>query len=507
MDRVQELLARIGEADVEGGRRRAQTSSPSPSTAVDAPSGGASAAPLFAAAPRRTKTVFIYSDEDDGEDDGVEGRGAMRPESGVVDVLCDHAIAVSGDALAELQAEAAMTAVGASNEQTSLLDANRDANSFSFEEDVVSGLAGGASAPLAAAKGMRVSEVTAPRLWEGAVAPAASSGLRSGDTDDPFSATDETHSFLRRGLPVAELVLRSRRKRFREMPESGGAVAPPSAKRAAAAAVGESAAEGSAAATELSLHDPHSSSGLLPAPTEGAGNGDGSSLEDASDSREAAVEEELDVYPVYTDDGQMVRALRTRGGYELTLDERDLLEDVAEGEGKDVRGRRAEQGEDAAAAGAEEGTAADDDDPDADIDDVLSARRSGQLASSATAAAADADLPEEWAEAGDWGDLDDLDEEGDEEEAELDEAIVVAVVEQLVRCCEADDLDPQMGVEAARFVCAAKPLLEQLTNETISPTDFVQRVDRDLRRFQRIYRSVYRPRDVPIVIDGAVTDL
>ncbi|KAG5500003.1 hypothetical protein GH5_04143 [Leishmania sp. Ghana 2012 LV757] len=509
MDPVQELIAAVGQADMEGGRRRTQASLLSSSAALDVSSACASAAP-----PRRTKMVFVYSDEDDGEDDGVEGHGAMRPESGVAEVLCDdHAIAVSADALAELQAEAANAAVGTADAQTSLFDASGDGNGFLFEEDVVSGLAGGVSGPSATFGGMRMREVAAPRLWEGAVAPAASSDFRGGGADDPLSATDEAHPFLRRGLPAADFVLRSRRKRFREIPVADGDPAQSSAKNAAATTTaGESVQESPAAAAEPSLHDPHLSSELFPGHPQGAQNSDGSLLDDASDSLEAAVEEEPDVYPVYADDGRTVRALRTRGGYELTLDERDLLECVAEEEEKDARDGHAEQNDGAAAAGAEEGKAADDGDHDAHVDDVLSGPMAGQLASSAAAAAEDGDevagtdLPEQ-AESDELGDFDDFDDEEDEEEAELDEAIIVAVVEQLVCCCKADDLDPQMAVEAARFVGTAKPLLEQLTNEMITPAEFVQRIDRDLRRFQRIYKAVYRPRDSPIVIDGVTTDL
>ncbi|KAG5475180.1 hypothetical protein CUR178_04631 [Leishmania enriettii] len=509
MDPVQELIAAVDQKDMEGGRRRTQASLLSSSAAVEVSSACASAAP-----PRRTKMVFVYSDEDDGEDDGVEGHGAMRAESGVKEVRCDdHAIAVSADALAALQAEAANAAVGTADAPISLFDASGDGNDFSFEEDVVSGLAAGASGPSATFRGMRMREVAAPRLWEGAVAPTATSDFRDGGADDPLSVTDEAHPFLRRGLPAADFVLRSRRKRFREMPAADGDPAQSSANNAAATtAAGESVQESSAAAAEPSLHDPRSSSELFPGHPQGAQNSGGNLLDDASDSLEAAVEEESDVYPVYADDGCTVRALRTRGGYELTLDERDLLEDVAEEE-KDARDGHAEQDDGAAAAGAEEGRAADDGDCDAHMDDVLSGTMAGQLASSAAEAAAedgdevaDADLPEQ-AEADEWGDFDDFDEEEDEEEAELDEAIIVAVVEQLVCCCEASDLDPQMAVEAARFVGTAKPLLEQLTNAVITPAEFVQRVDRDLRRFQRIYKAVYRPRDSPIVVDGVTTDL
>ncbi|TPP54392.1 hypothetical protein CGC21_22755 [Leishmania donovani] len=414
MDPVQELIAGVGLSDLEGGHRPAQASSSASSTALDPSSAPAPASPPAAAPPRRTKMVFLYSDEDavDGDDDG-EGRRATQPANGVAEVLCDdHAIAVSADALAELQAEAAeMTAVGMSDAQTSLLDANGDANGFSFEEDVLSGLVGGASVSFITDGGMRVREVTAPRLWEGAVAPAASSSLHGRGADAASSAAYELPLLLRRGLPAADFVLQSRRKRFREVPASAGATV------------------------------------------------------------------------------QTVRALRTRCGYELTLDEHDLLEDWAEGDEEDTEEGRADKGEDAAPPAAAAVTEGNEQANDGDRD------------------AYNHDAPSTTRAAGDWGDFHDFDDEEDEEEAELDEAIIVAVVEQLVRCCEADDLDPQISVEAARFIGAAKPLLEQLTNEVISPAEFVQRMEGDLRRFQRIYKSIYRPRDSPIVIDGVVTDL
>ncbi|CBZ28623.1 conserved hypothetical protein [Leishmania mexicana MHOM/GT/2001/U1103] len=515
MDPVQELIAGVGLSDVEeGGHRPAQGSSLASSTALDAPSAPAPASPPAAAPPRRTKMVFLYSDEDDvgGDGDG-EGRRATQPASGVAEVLCDdHAIAVSADALAKLQTEAAeVTAAGISDAQTSLLDAKGDADGFSFEEDVLSGLVGGASASFTTDEGMRVREVTAPELWEGAVAVAASSCLLSGGPDAASSAADELPLLLRRGLPAADFVLQSRRKRFREVPASAGDTVQSSPKSAAAAMTGgESAAANSAAAAESAPQDGSSSSELhVDHPQSGQ-------RDDGSDSVEVEVEEELDVYPVFEENGRTVRALRTRCGYELTLDERDLLEDWAEGDEEDAGEGCADQGEDAAppaAAAVTEGDEqADDGDHDAHNHDAPSTTRAGQTANSAGTAAADddedadADLPVQ-AEAEDCGDFRDFSDEEDEEEAELDEAIIVAVVEQLLRCCEADDLDPKISVEAGRFIGAAKPLLEQLTNEVISPAEFVQRMERDLRRFQRIYQSIYRPRDSPIVIDGVVTDL
>ncbi|GET90175.1 hypothetical protein, conserved [Leishmania tarentolae] len=514
MDPVQELITGVGPSDMENGHRSAQAPSLSSSTALDT---SQASAPAFAvsAPPKRTKMVFLYSDEDDvGGDNDSEGFRTTRPASGVAEVLCDdHAIDVSEGTLAELQKEAAeLREVGTSHTPTSLSGANADADGFSFEEDVLSGLVGSTSAPFTTDSGMRVREVTAPRLWEGAVVPDAPSSLHGGGAHAASQAAADLPILLRRGLPAANFVLQSRRKRFREVPVLASDTAQSLPKKTAAATTfGEPSAASSAAAPE-SVPQDSSSSELHVHHLQRAQRGDGSFLEDSSDDVEVEVEEELDVYPVYEEDGKTVRALRTRFGYELTLDERDLLEDCAEGDEGEGHGGQDEDAAPPAAAGVAEGDEeADNGAHDSCSNDALSMLRTVQSANSAAAAAeddedADADLPVQ-AEAEDWGDFQDFDDEEDEEEAELDEAIIVAVVEQLVRCCEAEDLDPHISVEAARFIDAAKPLLSQLTNELISPTEFVQRMDRDLRRFQRIYKSIYRPRDSPIVIDGVVTDL
>ncbi|KAG5500581.1 hypothetical protein JKF63_03676 [Porcisia hertigi] len=530
MDPVQELIASVGHAAVEGGHHHAQSSSLSTSSAVvDASGLSASTHPLVASAPRRTKMVFVYSDEDEGgSDDGCKVYVDKRLESGVAEVSCDDlAIDVSADELAELRAEAAPIAAGGmSHAQTPPLSNSGDASGFSFEEDVVSGLVSRVSAPSASVEGMRVREVTAPRLWEGAVGPTVSTGLGDGDVHF-VSTADEMPLFLRRGLPAANFVLQSRRKRFRELSALDGTTTQLSLRNtaaAAAAAAAESEAASCATVVESSPHVPSPSLELHEVPSQGGLHGDGSLSEDDGDTTIIEEEEEeTDVYPVYADDGSTVRALRTRGGYELTLDEGDLLEGFTEEERDE--GDAMEEGVEScgcgalpaatAVAAAEE---ANGDDHDAGHSDVQPTAMSLQPASSVVAdiadeergGGADEDLPVLAGEE-DGGDFDNFDEGDDdddeEEEEELDEAIIVAVVEQLVRCCEADDLDPQMSVEAGRFVATAKPLLEQLTKEVISPTEFVQRMDRDLRRFQRIYKSVYRPRDLPIVVDGVVMDL
>lgn len=433
--------------------------------------------------------VFVYSDEDDDAETARQPAQTTAAHSSgvsaggrVAEVACDaEAIAVSADALEELRAQAAEMHVTALRHRTSNGNghhASGDGTSgdegsddgedggFVFEEDVVSGLAalGRAGLPFSTAGGMRVREVEAPRLWDGALASANGNG---GNSDGAAAASageeaDETPQLLRRGLPAATFVLESRRKRFRE------AHVDPAAGEAEAVRAGAPAPAAAAALLPPNAHD-------------------GSRPESASEGGEVEVEEEveLDVHPVYEADGTTVRALRTRGGYELTLDERDLLDGAdEEGGEKEGEGDTAEEG---AAAGADGDGA--------------------EVPSGVEATAADLPIAAEAAEeAGDWGEFDDGDDEDDEEE-ELDEALVVAVVEQLVRCCEADDLDPQMTLEAARFVATAKPLLAQLTEEVVTPAEFGQRMDRDLRRFQRIYKSVYRPRDSPIVIDGVITDL
>ncbi|CCW62249.1 unnamed protein product [Phytomonas sp. EM1] len=187
------------------------------------------------------------------------------------------------------------------------------------------------------------------------------------------------------------------------------------------------------------------------------------------ETREESEIVEAGLEAIVDEDGSIVRAIRN-GPYCLTVDERDLIEEDQ---------------------GLEDGPASCEKDGMDSFADV----------------AADA-LPNGSKDECDLGDdYDEDDEDSSDAEYELDECLVVAVVEQLVRCCESDDLDPKMEREASRFLSVAKPLLAQLEDETISSSAFAQLVDRDVRRFNRIFRSVYRPRDEPIVIDGVQMDL
>ncbi|KPA85155.1 hypothetical protein ABB37_01532 [Leptomonas pyrrhocoris] len=453
MDAVQELIENVRQAQVDGSSR---------------------AVPLVSAtaATRRTKMVFVYSDEDEddvhrGADDAARGTAVMPCEN--------HAIPLSEDALAELRADAhAIDApLHALSDGANEEDADGMGNLF-FQEDVLSGLGAAASAPgltstlmhslsSASSGRMHVREVDAPALWDGAVASANTAA----DGASEANAAAEMPALLRRGLPASTFVLRSRRKRFRDPDGEVASTAQPFSSAPAAAtqvssSVGEPVVFSTGGATE------------------------------AEESE--AVLEELDVLPVYDEDGKTVRALQTRGGYQLTLDERDLLENADEADEEDAVDGAADSAADDAAVepyGEDSAEAVEDnvverqEGPDADASDVLAAPAAEE-----------------------WGDLfDDSSDNEDEEEEEIDEAIVVAVAEQLMRCCEADDLDSQMSCEATRFVAAAKPLLKDLTEEAITPKEFGQKIDRDLRRFQRVYRSVYRPRDSPIVIDGVVMDM
>lgn len=495
MDPVQDLLETVGSAQVDGTPRAAPSSSANAST-------------------RRTKMVFVYSDEDEDADAQKTATATDKTTStahGVAEVVCDtHAIPLSDDALAELRADAHAIDARLNDLQASA-DAEDEANAESdlarmgglfFQEDLLSGIGAAASAPGLTASlltgGMRVREVDAPRLWDGAFAASNTHGSSGGGTGGHAgtggSEEPEMPALLRRGLPAATFVLESRRKRFRDA-EGKAEVSPKVSGEAAAQAVAGPSAAGEPAA-------------LASLPAEDA-------VEDDS-AEEVEVVEELDVQPVYEADGKTVRALQTRGGYRLTLDERDLLEG-ADDEGEEVGNDAAEQGEPEAAV--------DEEEEEGEGEEELSVGNGGAEGEPMVREHGDGEgdvntkeeedddrnieaLLAEPAPAEDWGDfLDDEDDDDDEEEEEIDEAIVVAVVEQLVRCCEADDLDPQMSVEAGRFTATAKPLLEQLTAETITPKEFGQKVDRDLRRFQRIYRSVYRPRDSPIVIDGVLMDM
>ncbi|CCW68586.1 unnamed protein product [Phytomonas sp. Hart1] len=201
---------------------------------------------------------------------------------------------------------------------------------------------------------------------------------------------------------------------------------------------------------------------------DGEGNSASSSLKNkkirTKDIHREGETEESGLEAIFNEDGSTVRAIRN-GPYCLTVDERDLIEN--------------DQGHEEATAFCEKDDANSFD--DAAIDILPNASEDENY-------------------------LNDDDDDSDAD-CELDECLVVAVVEQLVRCCESEDLDQNMQREASRFLGVAKPLLTQLENETISLNTFSHLVDRDLHRFHRIFKSVYRPRDEPIVIDGVQMDL
>ncbi|KAH8609140.1 hypothetical protein ERJ75_001252800 [Trypanosoma vivax] len=95
----------------------------------------------------------------------------------------------------------------------------------------------------------------------------------------------------------------------------------------------------------------------------------------------------------------------------------------------------------------------------------------------------------------------------DEEDEELDDVLVVAVVEQLVRCCESDELDEALRDEGRRFVERARPALDQLHAGETDPLAFGEALRPDILRLQHALSRVKRPVDAPIVIDGVPMDL
>ncbi|KEG10102.1 hypothetical protein DQ04_04161000 [Trypanosoma grayi] len=159
--------------------------------------------------------------------------------------------------------------------------------------------------------------------------------------------------------------------------------------------------------------------------------------------------------PVVDDEG-LVRAVEV-GGYQLTVDEGEL-QDSGE-EGGEREGEPGQRGDE------DDGYVLDDDDNG-----------------------------------------DDEDEE-DEEDEELDAALVVAVVEQLIRCCESDELDEALRDDSRSFLERAKPCLEQLNAGELDPFAFGEAMRSDILRLQRAFRRSCRPKDAPIVIDGVVMDM
>lgn len=410
MDPIQKLLQRVdGEA---------VGSNPSPATASRTSPLTTPAMPI---APPRMKRVFVYSDEDEDEATNLRACGGVSTgTTGFLDLPCDgDAVQVRAEVLAELAAEAAP-------EEPSSLPVPpvlglSFAEDMPFHEDVLNVALRPAGPPVAAAAtgGVRVREVVAPSLWDGC-GGAASSG-------------DGVAFPLRRGLPAGDFTGRIMRKRYRD-------------------GVGEAELQ----SDKRSGPGDESSSGH--GNPDGNNNGEGEEVVD-----------EVELQPVYDEGGVLMLALQSKEGYQLTLDEEELLE----------VGRLNDE---------ERGTLTE-----GDAGDTLAVNLEDEE-----------NLDSDWARLDDFGDEED---EEDEEDGELDDALIVAVVEQLVRCCEADDLDPNFSREATRFLAAAKPLLSRLENNEITASEFGVIMDRDLRRFQRIYRSVNRPRDEPIIIDGVLMDM
>lgn len=408
-----------------------------------------------ATAPARTKLVFLYSDEDE-EDNGNSSGATVEMTTLVAGVRTairvSDAPALHPETMAELQADAAASAAAEAElaaaeevERAALLPPLPALPDLSaFAEDLV-GAAPAAAIPVAGSGGMRVKVVEAHGLMEpGAVAAAAAAAAAAA---------------LRTRMTVEDLRLRSRlggRRRFRD---DGGEV------------------------------DPE-------APLEVEG--------------EEEREEEIAIVGA---DGT-VRAVRSHG-YALSVDERDFLHSGPPGEEEEGSDENAEDEADAMEGAVDEamggavavGGASRR--PDAALTDAL-------FASTIDAIAGDAQLATEDGEEGDvaydgGGDFDDFDDEDDEEEdeedEELDDLLFVAIVEQLVKCCEADDRDPEMDREAERFLAEARPELAALEAGTIDERTLFDRLDRSVRRFQRIFKAVYRPRDAPIMVGGVKMDM
>ncbi|RHW67921.1 hypothetical protein DPX39_110094900 [Trypanosoma brucei equiperdum] len=177
--------------------------------------------------------------------------------------------------------------------------------------------------------------------------------------------------------------------------------------------------------------------------------------------------------PLFDDDG-LVRAVAV-DGYTLTVDETELQQ-MCGSEG--MRERCAE---------------------DRELHDYLDCDERCELGGE------DADEGRE-EEEGEYGD-DEEDEDDEEEDEELDAALVVAVVEQLVRCCESDELDEALRGDGDQFLERARPLLHQVNSGEMEPLAFGEEVRKDILKLQRAFRRVSRPRDEPVVIDGVVMDI
>lgn len=204
-------------------------------------------------------------------------------------------------------------------------------------------------------------------------------------------------------------------------------------------------------------------------------------VDDGVDVMRIELEDANYIQPVLSADGVTLTAVHS-GGYTLTVDERELLEDPDAVED--------------CAAGEKDLWEPTPGVPREGMERLINRDAGGD------------DIVEAVAEDAFDGGWNDFDDEEEEEEEELDHATIIAVVEQLVRCCEAEDLDPDLSIEAGRFLTVAKPQLQALLEEkSITPEEFAAQMDRDLCRFRRIFSAVYRPKDEPIVIDGVRMDM
>ncbi|CCD14236.1 unnamed protein product [Trypanosoma congolense IL3000] len=95
----------------------------------------------------------------------------------------------------------------------------------------------------------------------------------------------------------------------------------------------------------------------------------------------------------------------------------------------------------------------------------------------------------------------------EEEDEELDAALVIAVVEQLVRCCESDELDEALRDDGNEFLARVRPLLERVGTGSMEASAFEEEVRDDILKLQRALKRASRPKEHPIVINDVVMDM
>jgi hypothetical protein len=112
----------------------------------------------------------------------------------------------------------------------------------------------------------------------------------------------------------------------------------------------------------------------------------------------------------------------------------------------------------------------------------------------------------------------------DEEDEELDNLTLVAAVEQMICCCEAElasqdrslpgtAVDDADGTNAPQdsgyglFVIKARENLAKLTANEIDITEFSAIMSREMSWMERLIKRASRPPETPVIIDGVKMDL